>query len=131
MMFKKVLVLTLLFVLVAAAFAAAAELPVSGGTIQAGVDDTLYCDPDGVYVPGWGLETDDNTVRSVRIAGIHPDCAGNEMFVKIYGPDPAAKPLYSGQMTLTGADQETFRFSAPYLRPQDIVVLKIWIEGEF
>jgi hypothetical protein len=65
------------------AFASAAALIVNGGAIQAGSDVTLTCDANGVSVVGWGLETDDGLVRSVRIGDIAATCNGNELFANI------------------------------------------------
>ena len=67
------------------AFAAAATLTVNGGAIQAGSDTSLYCDPDGVFVAGWGLESDTGLVSFVRINGIQGSCFGNDMFANITG----------------------------------------------
>ena len=62
-MMRLLSILAIVAVVMAAAYGSAATLGVSGGAIQAGADTSLYCDPD---VSGWGLETDDNTVRSFR-----------------------------------------------------------------
>lgn len=102
------------------AFASASTLTVDGGTIQAGVDSTLYCDVDGVKA-NWGLETDDNSVRSVRIEGIDEACVGAEMFVKVN--DQAR------QNTTIAGDEATFSFNAPYPSPESIESIRIWIEG--
>ncbi len=80
--------------LTALAIGSAAALGVDGGTIQAGEDLSLTCDPDGVQVLGWGLETDDGTVLNVRIGGIHADCVGNAIFVNI--TDGAATVIAQG-----------------------------------
>jgi hypothetical protein len=103
------------------AFASASALTVDGGTIQAGVDTSLACDENGVKA-NWGLETDDNTVRSVRISGIHADCAGAEMFVKV-------NDLPRQKVLLTGAESQSFAFAAPYPTPENIQSIRIWIEG--
>lgn len=127
-MLRKIAVLAVLVVVVAAAFASAANLGVSGGTIQAGVDQSVYCDVDGVYVVGWGLETDDNTVRSVRIGGIDGACVGNDMFVKVM--DGVGNTLYySSASAIAAAGNKTFNFTAPYPTPESIEGIKIWIEG--
>ena len=75
--------LALVLALAAAAFGAAAALNVNGGVIQAGADDDLTCDTDGVRVDGWGLETNTGLVDFVRIHDIHPSCSGAELFVNI------------------------------------------------
>lgn len=51
-MLRKIAVVLVLVVVLATAFASAANLGVSGGTIQAGVDESLYCDANGVKVLG-------------------------------------------------------------------------------
>jgi hypothetical protein len=102
------------------AFASASALTVDGGTIQVG-DDGVTCDSNGVKA-NWGLETDDNTVRSVRIDGIDSACAGAEMFVKV--DDMAVK-----KVLLTTSGSASIPFAAPYLAPEDIESIRIWIEG--
>ena len=102
------------------AFASASVLNVDGGTIQAGQDTTLSCDADGVKA-NWGLETDDNSVRSVRISDIADACVGADMFVSVNG-QPAKKVTIAG-------DQASFAFTAPYPSPESINDIKIWIEG--
>lgn len=125
-MLRKIAVLALLVVVIAAAFASAANLTVDGGTIQAGVDQSVYCDANGVYVDGWGLETDDDTVRSVRIGDIDTACKGSEMFVKVLGAN--ASVLFSGKVTVA-TPMHSFSFASPYLAPDKIEGIKIWIEG--
>jgi hypothetical protein len=102
------------------AFASAALLEVRGETIQAGVDTDVTCDADGVDA-NWGLETDDNTVRNVRISDINQTCFGAEMFVQVDGVDLGS--------TIIDANSETFSFSSPYPAPETINSLRIWIEG--
>lgn len=110
----------------------AATVGVQGGTIQAGVDQTLYCDSDGVQVLGWGLETDDNTVRYVRLAGIDTNCQSNDIFVRVEKAD-GTKLFDSGAVHLdssnTDPNQLKLNFPSPYLNPADIDVLRVWIEG--
>jgi len=102
------------------AFASASLLDVDGSTIQAG-SSGVTCDASGVNA-NWGLETDDNSVRNVRVAGIDTACAGDTMFVKVDG-----KPVVSKVITTAG--QETFAFTAPFPAPETINNIKIWIEG--
>jgi hypothetical protein len=102
------------------AFASASVLSVDGGTVQAGGDTTLSCDADGVKA-NWGLETDDNSVRSVRIDGIDASCVGSDLFVSINGA--AAK-----RVTID-APSESIAFTAPFPTPESINDLRIWIEG--
>ena len=82
-MLKIVGVLVMLTLVFGAVFGSAALLQVQGGTIQAGEDLDLECDEDGVYVAGWGLETDDGLVYFVRIYGIDDGCSSCDMFVVI------------------------------------------------
>jgi hypothetical protein len=103
------------------AFASASMLTVDGGTIQAGQDGSLYCDTDGVKA-NWGLETGDNSVRSVRIDGIDSACAGAEMFVSVDGAE-AKKVL------LTASGEASVSFTSPYPTPESLETIKIWIEG--
>lgn len=103
------------------AFASAAVLNVNGNTIQAGVDNDLSCDLNGVNA-NWGLETTDNTVRNVRIVDIDPLCNGSEAFVSINGGTPTPGVVISG-------GQANFPFAAPYPAPETINSLKVWIEG--
>lgn len=102
------------------AYASASALIVDGGTIQSGVDTTLACDADGVKA-NWGLETDDNTVRSVRITGIDAACVGTEMFVKVNNGKTA-------KAAVTG-DQVSVPFTSPFPTPESIDSIRIWIEG--
>lgn len=102
------------------AFASASVLTVDGGTVQAGVASSLSC--DGVKA-NWGLETTDNTVRSVRISGIDPACEGAEMWVRTNTMSEAAK------VELDGSDQATVRFTAPFPAPESLESVRIWIEG--
>lgn len=126
-MMRVLLVLALVGALVFSAFASAATLNVQGGAIQAGVDSTLYCDVDGVQVTGWGLETNDNTVRYVKIGDISSACKDNDMFVKILDRD-GNELYFSGKTPVTGPEVK-FNFPGPYLNPSDIEQLKVWIEG--
>jgi hypothetical protein len=63
------------------AYASAAALNVNGGTIQAGSDVTLTC-TSSANVDGWGLETSDGLVYTVRVT-YDPACAGNDMFIVV------------------------------------------------
>ncbi len=109
------------------AYASASALAVDGGTIQAGTDTTLSCDADGVKA-NWGLETDDNSVRSVRITGIDSACAGAEMFVAVNGERVGTGTIPAP--TTEGADVEVkVTFGEPFPTPESIRALKVWIEG--
>lgn len=123
---KKLLILAILVVLVASAYASAALLDVEGGAIQAGVDDYLVCDPDGVFVLGWGLETDDNLVHFVRIGGIQGSCFGNALFVRVL--DGGGGILAQGSFDPINASEVIVTFNAP-APPEDIEQIFVWIEG--
>ncbi len=100
------------------AFASASVLQVDGGTIQAG-SAGVTCDSDGVKV-NYGLETDTNSVNSVRIEGIDSACEGAEMFVAINGDRV-------GAVTLTAAASQSVAITSR--TPESINNVKIWIEG--
>ena len=91
-------------------FASASALGVDGGIIQYG-QSGVSCDADGVDV-SWGLETDDNSVRSMRVEGIDPSCTGADLFVKVNGG--ATK-----KVAISGA-QASVAFPAPYPTPDSI-----------
>ncbi len=104
------------------AFASASLLAVDGGTIQTGQDDSLYCDTDGVKA-NWGLESEDGTVRFVRITGIDAACVGSSIFVKTN--DMTGDALST---TITG-DQARISFAAPYPTAASLESIEITIEG--
>ena len=104
------------------AFASASTLTVNGAALQVGADDTLVCDSNGVTA-NWGLETTDNSVRSVRVTDISSDCSGAEMFIKTNLMDEAE------MVELNGSGEATLRFDAPYPTPESINAVRIWIEG--
>ena len=101
------------------AYASASVLTVDGSTIQAG-SSGVSCDANGVNA-NWGLETDDNTVRSVRISEIDTACVGDVMFVKVDG-----RPVMN--KTIAGPS-ESFAFTGGFPAPETINDIKIWIEG--
>lgn len=102
------------------AYASAASLSVNGNTIQAGVDTDVRCDTNGVGVD-WGLETDDNTVRNVKVNDIATACAGATMFVSVNNGPTMSKVIAS--------TTESFSFTSPYPSPESIENIKVWIEG--
>jgi hypothetical protein len=126
-MFRKLAILGILALVLMVAYGSAAALTVTGGSIQAGEDLTLWCDPDGVFVTGWGLETDDNTVRNVKVGGIDGACVGNEIFVKVTGA--GGSTLFYSSAVPVASPNMTFAFPSPYLAPQAIEDLHVWIEG--
>lgn len=104
----------------------AAALGTDGGVIQQGVDSTLACDTDGVYVAGWGLETDDSTVRNIRIGGIDPACVGAKVFLKVDRTSLASN--VDPKVSLTVANvTENFAFT-PFLPVADIAGLEVFIQ---
>ena len=109
------------------AYASASVLKVDGGTIQAGADSTLSCDADGVKA-NWGLETDDNSVQSVRISGISADCAGTEIFVAVNG-ERVGKGTIPAPTTAGEDVQFKVTFGEPFPTPESIENVKVWIEG--
>lgn len=104
------------------AFASASLLTVDGGTIQAGQDNSLYCDADGVKA-NWGFESTDGTVRGVRISGIDAACLGSTIFVKTNGMTGDA---LSAEIT---GDQARVNFPMPYPTPESLESIEITIEG--
>jgi len=80
---RRSLSLLALGALTALAVGSAAALSVDGGTIQAGSDAELECDPDGVQVTTWVLEADTGEVHSVRVGGIDAACFGSELIVRV------------------------------------------------
>jgi hypothetical protein len=113
----------------ALAFGSAATLNVQGGSIQAGVDANLKCQP-GVNVLGWGLETDDGTVRSVRLGPFDAACGGNNVHVRISDDGGA---LIGGRVSLVvpagGTTQLSFPFASPYPLAVDIADIHVFIDG--
>ena len=80
--------------LFAAALGAAAQLPVDGGTMQAGSEATRACDPDGVtvtYLLQFDVANVAIKIRAVAIKGIDPSCGGSTVVaVLTLGADTAA-----------------------------------------
>jgi hypothetical protein len=112
--------------LAATVVGSAATLTVDGNVIQEG-SSTVACDTTGIDA-NWGLETDDNTVRSVRFSGVDAACVGAEMFVELY--DAADSVIFKSDKVVTGAvNGESFSISAPYLTPASIERVRVWIEG--
>jgi hypothetical protein len=126
-MLRKLAIVGILVLILAAAYGAAAALGLNGGSIQAGVDAQLYCDVDGVQVTGWGLETDDSKVYFVTLGDIDAACLGNEMFVRV--EDSGGNKLGFGSATIAGSTQQ-FSFN-PAISALSIETLKVWIEGSY
>jgi len=84
-----------------AVFAAAAALNVDAGFLQAGSDDTLVCDADGVqifYQDGWSSALDDFAITGVVVAGIDDTCDGK--LVEVVLTDVNGNWLASGATTI-------------------------------
>ncbi len=124
-MLRKIVVIAVLLVVLATAFASAANLNVNGGSIQAGIDTSLYCD-ELVEVVGWGFEQDDNSVRSVKIGNIDSACYGNTMFIAVM--DASGTVLATGEVDKLATAEHSIGFDK-FLAPEDIYKLKVWIEG--
>jgi hypothetical protein len=112
-------------VVFAVAFGAAAALNVDGGVIQAGTDDTLTCDADGVHVAGWGLESDTGLVSFVRIGDISSDCSGDAMFVRLYYDGGSLLASGSADPVVVPVTMVSFT-PVPAV---DIAKIEIFIEG--
>lgn len=128
-MLRKLGFFAVLVLLIAAVYASAASIGVQGGAIQVGVDGDTRCD-DFVKVEGWGLEIDDDTVRYVTIGDISETYVGNTMFVQVF--DTNGTKLYQTpskpEPVITGATFK-FPFPNPYLKPENIGKIKVYIEG--
>ena len=106
----------------------AAALGTDGGVIQAGVSGSLACDANGVYVSGWGLETDDNTVRSITLGDIDPACSGAKMFLKVNRSGALSSITLKPVGDVIDAVTEKFSFASPYVAPGDITGLEVFIQ---
>jgi hypothetical protein len=83
-MFRKLAILAILAVVLAAAYGAAAALNVNGGVVQAGGDDTLACDTDGVQTQWETFVTNGKFhVTAVEVSGINAACDGNFVMVAL------------------------------------------------
>lgn len=105
------------------AFASAAALDVNGGTLQYGEDNQLTCTASA-NVTGWGAETDTGQTSFVRIS-YDPDCAGNDMFVKITDDGAVVR---STSKTLDASGNTGIMAFTPY-PTVDITDIHITIEG--
>lgn len=74
----------------ATAYAAAATLLVTGGTVQATVVDDLSCDTDGINIVGYGVEQnspDGPTGHNFQVNGIDAECDNKQLGVSFYRSD--------------------------------------------
>lgn len=139
----------------AVVYGAAATLIVNGGTLQAGEDNNLTCDTDGVYVSAWATNTYPvlEGVESVKIKGIPVACNGARILGRVtldtsnstdnssflytsavgpYSADPYSAPVANGNSTteytlyLKQSDYTTQVWEPA----EHITGIKIWLEGE-
>ncbi|MGN6576499.1 MAG: hypothetical protein ACTHKG_12490 [Nocardioides sp.] len=101
-----------------AGFASASALGVNAGTIQYGSGNAT-CDATGVDL-SYGLETDDNSVRSIRVENIDPRCTGAKLFLKVDGGATKSADITGTSVTIN---------YSPYLNPATINDVSVWIEG--
>lgn len=89
------------------AWAAAASLGVDGGVLQAGDDDVLKCDADGVQIyfrsdggPGvqWDEGANDFMVHSVVVGGVNDACDG--LVLKVVLTDKLGDGIANGSVTI-------------------------------
>jgi hypothetical protein len=141
--------LAILVVILAAAYGAAAWLPVSGGTIAGGEDYTLLSDSDGVEVLAYGLNTLAGLyegVEYVSIGGIaEPACDGAKVFARM---ELANGDFLYSSGSMTGYSNVTVGTTpldgnggyklylqdgqpGPLAYPlaEEVVGLKVWLEG--
>lgn len=121
---RRILTLIIAAGLGAALIASAASLSVTGAAIQAGGDHSLKCDQDGVGV-NWGLEASDQTVRTVRVAGIDDACLGAELGGVV---TTTGQQIDLGHVQISGS-QVTFTLSSPYPNARDILGIDLVLEG--
>jgi hypothetical protein len=138
-MFKKLAILAVLGVVLAAAYGAAASLTVSGGTIQAGLDDDLICDEDGVQILAYSSNVDEDgfgpgNVDAIRIGGVdNAACAGAEMWVAVH--DGSGNYLNKGMAIITnpgpasGWYRVTFMDAPNYVPASQIYQVRVYIGG--
>ncbi|HEX2153542.1 MAG TPA: hypothetical protein VHL52_06165 [Acidimicrobiia bacterium] len=110
--------------LAGAIVASAANLTVNGGTVQAGLDDTLTCDDSGVFVEAYGYEQAGNAVSSVRVGGIEGACVGNELHVTAL--DAAGNVLSESDLVVISSTTHTATFDSP-VNATDLAKLQVAI----
>ena len=109
------------------AFGAAAALSVNGGVLQAGRDGDVTC-TTGVAVQGWGLETDTDTVLSVRISGF-AGCEGADALVRLTGTGGyITGNLVPDDANPINEDEERFVIPGG-IDPTLVEDVHVWIEG--
>ena len=107
---KRLLAIGAVSVIGALSIASAAALTVNGGAVQAGQDNTLACDPNGVEIaytlgvfapaapPNSGFP-----VTGVSVSDIHGDCVGKNIDVVLTKAD--GSQIASGSILIGGATQ--------------------------
>lgn len=78
-MLRFLFVMVLVLAIGVAAYGSAAALNVVSGPLQAGSDETLICDQDGVqiaYRDGWDASLDDFGITHVTVGGVDSSCNG-------------------------------------------------------
>jgi len=101
-------------------FAAAALLNVDAGVLQAGSDEVLTCDADGVqvtYQDGWQSSLDDFGITATVVAGINAACNGR--LVEVVLTDIGGNWLASGSGTFTNPTNVTATMS-PVVAARDV-----------
>jgi hypothetical protein len=105
-MIRFITALALSAALFAGVVASAAQLPIEGGTVQAGVTEVASCDSDGViaaYTVGW---VDGRFVVSeVTISDIHADCLGKTITIVVVD---AFDQVRAASRTIVAADSQSF-----------------------
>jgi hypothetical protein len=117
-----------LFVALAVVFggtvlAAAAALIVQGGVLQAGGENDLVCDEDGVTV---AFKSDDETglVKAAKISDIDEDCYGASLKFDTVS-ETEGGPFFVGSI---GAPSYTFMFSS-HQEPSEVEEFSVAIFG--
>ena len=128
-MLRKLVTLSIIAMLAATAFGAAASLTFDGGTIQFGVDDTLKCDPDGVQVQyeiGHTGTMGSFSLIEIYISGIDQACFGNTLGWAL--GDGAGTIIDTDFWGINGPEL-WIPVSIPAVDVENIEVLKLWITG--
>jgi len=137
----------------AAVFGAAASLTVQGGVVQAGEDLDLVCDTDGIYVWSWMVNSYPvlEGVEAVRIKGVSAACNDARIMGRVqlttsnpndnttYAYTSGKNPQGVGEyFVIANGDENTVYTlylkesdyaTQWYVPAEDIVGIKVWIEG--
>lgn len=151
-MLRFLMVLAVAGTIMAGAFTSAAGLIVDGNIVQAGADNELRCDVDGVEVWSWAIN--DNRpdalegVDTVKIRGVDAACAGARMFARITltadryvyttgTPGVLGDPNWNWVVASSAGNDYIYSFflvgddrKTPVTVPaEDVLGLKVWFEG--